>query len=94
MGVPVIQWEVPPSRRFAFVLVLTVMVISVLAAGLGHVRLGGYLLAASLALAATMRAMLPEKYCLGLLVRTRTFDVVTAAVFAVALVATTAVLPA
>ena len=89
-----IQWEVTPTRRFAFVLVLSVMLISVLTAGLGHVRLGGYLLALAMAMAATMRAMLPEKYCLGLLVRTRTFDVVTAATFAVALVAATAVLPA
>ncbi|MBL8931309.1 MAG: DUF3017 domain-containing protein [Kineosporiaceae bacterium] len=89
-----VEWEVPPSRRFAFVLVLTVMAFSIVIAALGHVRAGGYLLAASMALAATMRAALPEKYCLGLLVRSRIFDVATAAVFAVALAVAAAILPA
>jgi hypothetical protein len=89
-----IQWEVPPSRRFAFVVVLLVMASSVAVAWSGQVRLSGYLLAAAMALAATLRAVLPEKYCLGLLVRTRSMDVAVAAGFALALAVATAVLPA
>ncbi len=45
-------------------------------------RRGGYLLALALALAAVLRAMLPDRYCLGLLVRSRRIDVVTAATMA------------
>lgn len=88
-----IQWEVPPSRRFAFIVVLTVMAASVLVTWFDHFRLGGYLLAAALGLAALMRATLPEKFCLGLLVRSRTVDVATAAAFAVAIAITAAVVP-
>lgn len=88
-----VEWEVPPSRRIAFVVVLSVMATSVLVAWLGHFRIGGYLLAAAMALAAAMRATLPEKYCLGLLVRSRTLDVTTAAAFAVAIAFTAAIVP-
>jgi hypothetical protein len=88
----VVDWEVPPSRRIAFVVVLGVAVASV---GVTTVdfRLGGYTLAGALALAALMRALLPERYCLGLLVRSRRMDVVVAAVLAAALVVGARVVP-
>ncbi|MFZ0160437.1 MAG: DUF3017 domain-containing protein [Kineosporiaceae bacterium] len=90
-----VQWEVPPTRRIAFVVVLGLMAASVVVTlAMDDFRPGGYLLAAAMALAAVIRGTLPEKYCLGLLVRSRSFDVVTAAVFAVALAVTTAVVPA
>lgn len=88
-----VTWEVPPSRRFAFVVVLLCMVLALAVTATGHFRSGGYLLAGSMALAATFRATLPERYCLGLLVRSRGVDVVVAAIFAVALAATVAVVP-
>jgi hypothetical protein len=80
----VVQWEVPPTRRLAFVVVLAVAALSVvLTIALHDFRIGGYVLAASLASAAVMRATLPEKYCLGLLVRSRRLDVTIDAVLAV-----------
>ena len=79
-----VQWEVPPTRRLAFVSVLVVAASSVvLTIALRDFRIGGYVLAASLAGAAVMRATLPEKYCLGLLVRSRRLDVTIDAVLAV-----------
>jgi hypothetical protein len=89
----VVQWEVPPSRRAAFVAVLLVLAVSVTVTAAGHFRSGGYLLAGAMAFAAVCRAVLPEKYCLGLLVRSRLFDVVTATSFAVAIAVTTTILP-
>jgi hypothetical protein len=80
----VIQWEVPPTRRIAFVVVLGALAVSVLATVTVGFRPGGYLLAGALALAAVLRAVLPAKYCLGLLVRTRRLDVLMAAGLAVA----------
>ena len=59
----------------ALFVVLTVMV---------DFRVGGYVLAAALALAAVMRATLPEKYCLGLLVRSCRVDVAIDTALAVA----------
>lgn len=79
-----VQWEVPPIRRVAFVVVLLVAAASVLVTVLVNFRLGGYTLAAALALAAIMRATMPEKYCLGLLVRSRRVDVAIDAAFAAA----------
>lgn len=89
----VVEWEVPPSRRLAFVLVLLVVALALLVTWLGHFRSGGFLLAGGMALAATFRATLPERYCLGLLVRSRGVDVVTATVFAVAIALTATVVP-
>jgi hypothetical protein len=89
----VVDWEVPPSRRLAFVGVLVVMATAILVSWSGHFRAGGYLLAGAMALAAALRATLPEKYCLGLLVRGRTTDVVTASAFAVAIAFTAAIVP-
>ena len=80
-----IRWEVPPSRRLAFVVVLGVVALSVLATWTISFRLGGYLLAGALLLAATMRLVLPAKFCLGLLVRSRPLDVAIAATLGVAL---------
>jgi hypothetical protein len=89
----VVEWEVPPSRRLAFVLVLAVVALSVLITALVSVRAGGYLLAAALGLAALLRAGLPEKYCLGLLVRSRRVDVVIDAGLALVLAVLTWRLP-
>ncbi|MDQ1287580.1 MAG: hypothetical protein QG622_1145 [Actinomycetota bacterium] len=88
-----VQWEVPPSRRLAFVVVLLVAAMSVLVTVLVNFRLGGYILAAALALAATLRATLPEKYCLGLLVRSRRIDVAIDASLAVAVFVGAQVVP-
>jgi hypothetical protein len=88
-----INWEVPPSRRIAFVVVLLVAGVAVLASVLAGFRVGGYLLALALALAAVLRALLPAKYCLGLLVRSRQIDVTILALLAVALAAITGVVP-
>jgi hypothetical protein len=78
-----VQWEVPPVRRLAFTVVLLVVAASVVTTLLVDFRLGGYVLAAALALSAGFRAGLPERYCLGLLVRSRRLDVAAAAVLAV-----------
>ena len=89
----VIRWEVPPSRRIAFVVVLGVVALSVLATVTWSFRLGGYLLGAALLLAATMRLVLPAKYCLGLLVRSRRLDVLTAVVLGVAVLVVVYLVP-
>ena len=70
-----VQWEVPPTRRIAFVAVLAVVAASVAVSVVVDSRAGGYTLAAALAMAAVLRAVLPERYCLGLLVRSRQVDV-------------------
>jgi Protein of unknown function (DUF3017) len=70
-----VQWEVPPTRRLAFVAVLLAMASSVVVSVVVDARAGGYTLAGALALAALMRGLLPAKYCLGLLVRSRQLDV-------------------
>ena len=88
-----VEWEVPPTQRIAFVTVLATLGLSVLVTWLVDFRLGGYLLAASAGLAAVLRAVLPDRYCLGLLVRSRQFDVVIAALFAVTLAVLAAVVP-
>lgn len=79
-----VQWEVPPARRIAFVAVLVMAALSVVVTVTVDFRVGGYVLAAALAMAAVMRAALPEKYCLGLLVRRRRTDVTIDALLAVA----------
>jgi hypothetical protein len=71
----VVQWEVPPTRRIAFVVALLVAAASVLVTVQVDFQAGGYTLAAALLLAALIRATVPEKYCLGLLVRSRQLDV-------------------
>ena len=88
-----VRWEVPPSRRLAFVAVLAVMTASLPVAWLVGFREGGYLLAASLGLAAVFRATLPDRLCLGLLVRGRVMDVVTAGSLAVAVAVVTGLVP-
>jgi len=88
-----VRWEVPPTRRLAFVAVLLVTAAAVVVTAFIDFRRGGYLLALALALAAVLRAMLPDRYCLGLLVRSRRIDVVTAATMAVALFVTVSVVP-
>ncbi len=64
-----------PRRRLAFSLVLLVLAASFVATPLAGFRAGGYLLAAALLLAGSLRALLPAPYCLGLLVRSRRVDV-------------------
>jgi Protein of unknown function (DUF3017) len=88
-----VRWEVPPERRVAFTIVLVVLAASVLVTVLVDFRAGGYVLATSLGLAALFRAVLPERYCLGLLVRTRRLDVTTAAVLAVAVAVVAGIVP-
>jgi hypothetical protein len=97
-----VRWEVPPTRRIAFTVVLLVAAVSVVVTvgfrlgGLtlaGDFRRGGYLLAGALGLAALMRAVLPERYCLGLLVRSRRVDVLAAAALAVAVALTARIVP-
>jgi hypothetical protein len=80
-----VRWEVPPTRRIAFVAVLLVAASAVVVSVLVDSRAGGYTLAGALALAAALRALLPEKYCLGLLVRSRQVDVLLDAGFAIVL---------
>lgn len=89
-----INWEVPPSRRIAFVIILLVAAAAVLASVVVGFRASGYLLALALALAAVLRALLPAKYCLGLLVRSRQIDVTIAVLLAMALTVITRVVPA
>lgn len=79
-----INWEVPPSRRMAFVGVLVVVAVAMVTTVLMSFRAGGYLLALALGLAAVLRACLPPMYCLGLIVRSRQVDVAIAGVLAVA----------
>ena len=74
----------PPARRVAFVAVLCVVAASVIVTVTVDFRVGGYVLAAALGAAAVMRAVLPEEYCLGLLVRSRRVDVTIDALLAVA----------
>jgi hypothetical protein len=88
-GAVVVEWEVPPSRRLAFVAVLAVVAASVLLTVLVSFRVGGYTLAAALALAGVLRATLPEQFCLGLLVRSRQLDVAIDASMAVVLAVAT-----
>ncbi|HVN11736.1 MAG TPA: DUF3017 domain-containing protein [Kineosporiaceae bacterium] len=88
-----VRWEVPPERRVAFTLVLVVLALSVAVTVVVDFRAGGYVLAASLGLAALFRAVLPERYCLGLLVRTRRMDVTAAVVLAVAVAVLAGIVP-
>jgi Protein of unknown function (DUF3017) len=88
-----VRWEVPPSQRLAFVAVLAVTGLSILVTAFVDFRAGGYLLAGAVALAGTLRALLPPRYCLGLLVRTRRMDVAVAAVLAIAVALAAAVVP-
>ncbi len=88
-----VRWEVPPTRRLAFVAVLVVTFAVVPVTLFAGFRQAGYLLAFALALAAVFRALLPDRYCLGLLVRTRAVDVTTAAVLAVAVAVVTGLVP-
>lgn len=89
-----VQWEVPPTRRIAFVVVLMVVAAAILVSVTVDSRVGGYTLAGALALAAAMRALLPEKYCLGLLVRSRQLDVLLDAGLAIVLFVLAHVVPA
>jgi len=89
----VVQWEVPPTRRIAFVIVLLVAASAVGATLTGRYRLGGYVLAGALLLAAATRATLPEKYCLGLLVRSRQVDVIMDALLGIAVLVSARIVP-
>lgn len=88
-----IRWQVPPARRIAFTAVLLVVAASVPVTVLVGFRPGGYTLGGAAALAAVLRAVLPARYCLGLLVRSRQVDVVTAGILAVTLIVTTRIVP-
>ena len=88
-----VRWEVPPTRRLAFIVVLLVTALSVVVTATIDFRLGGYLLASALGLAALLRASLPDRYCLGLLVRSRRLDVLMAGTLAIAVAVTVSVVP-
>jgi hypothetical protein len=88
-----VRWEVPPNRRLAFTAVLLTVAASVAVTLLVDFRTGGYVLAGACALAASCRAVLPEQYCLGLLVRSRRIDVTTALVLAVAVGVVAGIVP-
>lgn len=88
-----IRWEVPPSRRIAFVAVLGIVALSVLVTVTVSFRLGGDLLGGALLLAAAMRLLLPAKYCLGLLVRSQPLDVATATLLGVAVLVVVNLVP-
>jgi len=88
-----VRWEVPPTRRLAFVAVLLVTALGVVVTVLWDFRRGGYLFALALALAAVLRGTLPDRYCLGLLVRSRQVDVAMAVAMALALAVTVSVVP-
>jgi hypothetical protein len=75
------------------VVVLGVVALSVLVTAVWSFRVGGYLLGAALLLAATMRLLLPARYCLGLLVRSRQLDVLTAAALGTAIVVVVYLIP-
>jgi hypothetical protein len=81
----VIAWEVRPKFRFAFVVVIALMLLSILACVLIGFTVGGYALAATLTVAALFRLTLAPEYCLGLIVRSRRTDVITCLVLAVSL---------
>lgn len=89
----VITWEVRPIFRLAFVLVVVLMVLSILASVAISFAAGGYGLAATLFVAAVMRLTLPPEYCLGLIVRSRNTDVITCLVLAFSLAALTRTVP-
>jgi len=80
-----VKWQVQPHRRAAFSVVVTLMVVSLGVVVVVGFRPGGYCLAASLGLAALMRALLPARWCLGLLVRSRRLDVLMLATLAATL---------
>jgi hypothetical protein len=61
------------------------MVLSILACVFVGFTVGGYLLSATLVVAAVFRLTLPPEYCLGLIVRSRRTDVITCLVLAVSL---------
>jgi hypothetical protein len=88
-----VRWEVPPNRRLAFTAVLVTVAASVVVTVLVDFRVGGYVLAGACVMAASFRAALPDKYCLGLLVRSRRIDVTTAIVLAVAVGAVAGIVP-
>lgn len=80
-----VNWEVRPKFRFAFVVVVVLMLLSILACILFGFTVGGYALAATLTIAALFRLSLAPEYCLGLIVRSRRTDVITCLVLAVSL---------
>jgi hypothetical protein len=81
----VIKWEVQPHRRAAFSIVVGLLVISIGVVVFVGFRPGSYCLIASLTIAAAMRAFLPARWCLGLLVRSRKLDVLMLLSLAVAM---------
>jgi hypothetical protein len=89
----VISWQVRPKLRVAFVEVVVLMVLSVLACVFFGFAVGGYALAGTLVVAAVFRLTLPPEYCLGLIVRSRRTDVITCLILAVSLVLSASSVP-
>ncbi|MEO7745177.1 MAG: DUF3017 domain-containing protein [Actinomycetota bacterium] len=85
--------ETGPQRLVGPWLALAFLVlVAVGAVVAGHVRLGGYLLAAGFAVSAVLRLALPSRVVGAAAVRSRTTDVVGLALVAVAAAALTATL--
>jgi hypothetical protein len=82
-----VRWQVQPHRRAAFSIVVSMMLTSLIVVVLVGYQEGGYCLSATFVLAAAMRAVLPARWCLGLLVRSRRLDVLMFAGLAVAMLA-------
>ena len=83
----------PPERRVAFTVVLVVLALSVAVTSPSTSGSGGYLLAASLGLAALFRAVLPERYCLGCWSAPGGWTSSTAAVLAAAVAVVAGIVP-
>ncbi len=88
-----VHWEVAPTRRLAFVSVLAMGAVSTVVTAFVDFRTGGYLLAVALGMAAALRALLPPKYCLGLLIRSRAVDITIATALAVSLAVLARIVP-
>src|SRR6476469_4675311 len=82
------------SRRLRgpWAVLAVAVVLAVLVVALGHVRLGGYLLAAGFAVTAALRAVLGRPAMGALAVRSRATDVVGLAAFATVTAVLTATL--
>ncbi len=83
-----------PVRRAAFIAVLTLVALSVLATLFVNFRAGGYLLALALLSGGTARALLPDYLTLGLLVRSRQQDVITLFVLGILVAVMAGLVPA
>ncbi|RRD50958.1 DUF3017 domain-containing protein [Arachnia propionica] len=83
-----------PSRPWALLASVAVLVIGVVVTGFGHWRRGALLMAGALILAATARAILPRRVSGLLVVRRRPLDVLVLGGFGIAIGALALLVPA